>query len=282
MTIPEVALSDGPAAVPPRSSKSTLLLLALTIFAVFFSWRSCWYGAPLTDAEIESYLKGEKGVQEMQRALNKVDERFAAGDAEAKRFLPLVAGLATHENAAIRKSAAWVLGDAKGARDVALPVLKTMLADADILVRGQAALALANHGDDSGRAAIRALLEDYRLEAPAAGKLAQSLKAGEPVRSGVRLLRIEPDIGAPVDVLSPLEGVVKRCEKPLGARLQKGDVVLVITPGETQTTNALVGLFIVGKKEDAAAVSRVLESNLGLPESVRRRAEETKRVLETR
>jgi hypothetical protein len=282
MSVPDIALNDGPSAAPPRGSKTTLILMLVTIFAVFFSWRSCWYGAPLTDAQIEAALKGEKGLQDMQRALNKVDELYTTGDRGAARFLPLVLPLAKHENAAIRKSAAWVMGDAKGSRAEVSPILAAMLADVDAIVRGQAALALANHGDAQGRGAITALLEDYKIVAPAEGKLSQSLRKDEPVRSGVRAARIEPDVGAPVDVLSPLEGAVRSAERAVGSRVKKDDVLMTVTPGEGQVTNALVGLFLVGTKDDAAAVARVLESNRIIPESTRRRAEEVKRALEKR
>jgi hypothetical protein len=275
-------MSDTISPAPRRRSPTIPLLLLVTLVAVFLSWRSCSFGLPMTDAQLELALSGRGSAADVQRALTQLGPRLLAEDSAAVRLLPQAFGLVRHENPEIRKELAWALGDAKGHAEV-VPVLKELLRDAHVLVRGQAALALANHGDGSGRAAIIELLGHHPVLAPASGTLSQCLRRGEPARPGVRLARIDvPGTSVPSDVPSPMDGRVAKTHAVIGKPIREGDLILEVSPAEPQILSALKGLQLVGRQEDARAVQRLVESDTNLGDLARSQAQKLLEILRTR
>jgi multidrug efflux pump subunit AcrA (membrane-fusion protein) len=108
------------------------------------------------------------------------------------------------------------------------------------------------------------------------------LKAGDPVRNGVAVARLQPATGDPVDVVSPVAGQLALPSVQAGAHVAAGDVVAVISPGEDQVWEALRGLYLVGMQEDLEEVERFARPMPGVSERTRQQATLTATAIRRR
>src|ERR687884_664715 len=97
--------------VPPlnnerrRASLPLIILAVLFVVVPFLTWYLTWFGRPLSDAEMESYLRDEKNVRHVQQALTQIEERIEKGDASVKRWYPQVIALADSNGVEVRENA---------------------------------------------------------------------------------------------------------------------------------------------------------------------------------
>lgn len=252
--------------------RAVYIFLALTMLVVFLSWRGCWYGTPMSDASIEKELASSTDLKELHRALSQITNRLAEHDESAEKFIPGVINAARHKDDVIRRTAAWALGEARKKPEV-IPPLIVLLGDDNVLVRGQAAIALANHNRGDGRPQLLELLTDLPVLSPADGTVEQVLRSGEPVRIGIRVAQVKSKDGKTFEVTAPIDGRVLKRKSASSKTVKVGDSILEISPSAVQLDNALAALDLVGQKDDIPSIRRLLESNTDLTAETRRRAE---------
>ena len=244
------------------SSPRSIIVIFVTILVIIgITWRGCWYGAPLSDKQITSFLSGEGSLNDMQKALAQVEKKIQEHPGSAKSFYPLVANLVIHEAPKIRSTTAWVMGMDPKHEPFGVG-LRTLLRDQEPLVQRNAALGLVRRGSDDGLDIVRSMLADYVVRAPAGGDLVAVLSRKETVRVGTKLARIREDNGTATDIASPLDGTVRKVEALIGKRIEEGAEVLRIAPTDPEIANAVAALRFIGTMEDIALVQRVLNGEL--------------------
>jgi HEAT repeat protein len=256
------------------------VLVFLSILIPFLYWQGVWFGKELTLGQIEHSLQDPATAERhLQHALSKLLDHIERGDPAAERLYPDLIRLTTHPSPEIRKTVAWLLGADPSAhfREAA----RGLLGDENVLVRQQAALALAKHGDPAALPELRAMLEPHPVGAPVAGRLQDALRAGEPVRAGTRLARIEAHDGRRIDVPAPLGGRVEALQATIGAELGAGAAISTISPSTEAVLHALVALQLIGTKVDAPLVTRYAE-RADLGDDVRRQARRTLEAVSAR
>lgn len=254
-----------------------MLAGAVVIFVVipFLSWYGTWFGRPLTDRQIDSYLQAKK-ARKVQHALLKVVDRMQRGDSSARRWYPQVRALAQSPVPEIRINAAWAMGQDNKAEEFHQALLP-LLEDADPGVRQNAALSLVRFGDARGRPQLLEMLRSCTVRAPRAGTVAFRLKEEEPVGRGALLARIDDG-----EVRSPLAGhFLARLVKD-GARLAAGDPLLTLSPSTEQVWEALRALYLVGTAEDLPDVERYTRGSRDMPPRIQQQAELTARAIRAR
>jgi len=271
--------AQGPQVTPSKKNLAIVVVPILLVLITFLFWYQTWFGRRLTDDDMAQYLADTSVPHKTQHALAQLAERVSRGDASARRWYPQVLALAAHREAEFRIMAAWVMGQDNKSEEFH-SALGKLLADADPMVRRNAALALVRFGDASGRGELRAMLEPYSLRAPQPGTIDFRLKEGDPVRSGTAVARLHAGEEKPVDIASPVAGELARRAVPEGASVAAGDVVAIISPGEDQAWEALRALYLVGTAEELPAVEQ--SSRVAASERLRQQAAATAEAIRRR
>ncbi len=257
------------------SRKATLIATALAIACVaipFWFWIDTWFGKSLTDAQIEEYLTDAERPRRAQHALAQISERIAAGDESVKVWYPRVLELSRHELPELRLTVAWLMGDDPSSEEFH-QTLRIMVGDPHPMVRRNAALALANFGDPGGRAEMRGMLQRHRLESTHAGTVMNRLEPGDSFDAGALLVRIQPDGGGePLDVRAELPGILDRQLHADGDRIGAGEAVTVVRPESTHVLQALLGLYLVGTRDDIELIQPYQRPRDGLSAQVAQQA----------
>ncbi len=245
--------ANTPAVRRVRASGPILILAILFVVASFLTWYFTWFGRGLSDAEISKYLVDEKHPRHVQHALLQIQQRIERRDPNAQQWYPQIITLAGSPETEFRLIVAWLMG-ADNTSDDFHRSLKTLLADPEIIVRRNAALALVRFNDSSGRAELLAILQPVSVTAPASGILQSSLASGAQISRGALLGRVQQANAEVTELRSPLTGKVDRVLVANGAVLAKGDAVLTMKSDEQSIWEALRGLGVVGREEDLALI----------------------------
>jgi biotin carboxyl carrier protein len=277
-----IPVDPAHAALRARRNTAIIVVPILLVLITFLFWYETWFGRPLTDQEMTSYLADTSVPHKTQHALSQLAERLARGDVTARRWYPELLALARHKEPQLRLLAAWAMGQDNHSEDFH-QALRGLVADPAPLVRWNAALALVRFGDSAGEPQLRAMLQPYTVVAPMAGALTFRLKEGDLVRSGSVVARIRPQqVSGPVDVVSPLIGEVARRVATDGAAVAAGEALAVISPGETQVWESLRALCLVGQPQDLEDVDRYARGMPHMSERVRQQAETTAQAIRQR
>jgi hypothetical protein len=283
-----VSPGNGQPAKPNGLSRRWLLgilvLAFLFVLMPFLFWRATWFGQPLTDAELTRNLADTQHPRKAQHALSQVADRVLSRDpavqASARRWYPNVVALAFSPHAELRTTAAWVMGqDNKEEKFHA--ALLGLLHDSNPMVQRNAALSLVRFGDNSGREAIRGLLQAFPETAGNAGVLRQRLKPGDTVNPGTLLARIESG-GVKNEVRATVPGTLSRWLVNDGADISTGVPIAAIDPSAQEQWEALRALYLIGKREDLPLVEGLSRTRAEVPDAVRRQAELTARSIKAR
>ena len=86
------------------------LVAWLIVLMPFLFWRSTWFGRPLNDEEISSYLKDDKKPRHIQHALVQIGDRMSKGDTRVQQWYPDLVRLAKYPVEEVRNTDAWVMG----------------------------------------------------------------------------------------------------------------------------------------------------------------------------
>jgi hypothetical protein len=266
---------------PPKRNLIIALVPILLVLVTFLFWYQTWFGRRLSDEDLGRYLTDTTVPHKTQHALSQLADRMARGDASARRWYSQVIRLAERPEAGFRVMAAWAMGQDNKAQEFHA-ALRKLLADAEPMVRRNAALALVRFGDASGRVELRAMLQSVNVPAPVAGTVRFRLKEGEPVEGGVALARVQPAVGEVVDIVAPVMGVLERRVIEDGASVAVGDAVAIIAPGGDQVWEALRALYLVGTADELREVERYARGVVGYSERIRQQATATAAAIRQR
>ncbi len=257
------------------SRKATLIATVLAVACVvipFWFWMDTWFGKSLTDEQIEEYLTDTERPRRAQHALAQISERIGAGDESVKAWYPKVLELSRHDLPEVRLTVAWLMGDDPSSEEFHR-ALREMIEDPHPMVRRNAALALANFGDPSGRSEMRSMLQPHRLASEHAGTVINRLEPGDSFDAGALLVRIQPDgEGEPSDVRAELPGILDRQLHADGDQVGSGEAVTVVRPESTHVLQALLGLYLVGTPEDIELIQPYRRPRDGLSMQVAQQA----------
>lgn len=267
---PAVELAN-PAAKHVRASGPILILAILFVVASFLTWYFTWFGRGLSDSEISKYLVDAKHPRHVQHALLQIQQRIERGDPSARQWYPQIITLAGSPETEFRLTVAWLMG-ADNKSDEFHGSLKKLLADSEVIVRRNAALALVRFNDSSGRAELVAMLQPFTVNATAAGTLQSSLSSGAQISRGALLGRIQQSDNALIELRSPLIGRVDRLLVSNGSTVAKGDGVLTVKSDEQSIWEALRGLSVVGQPEDIPIIERFANGSEPVSERIKQQA----------
>ncbi|HEY6232520.1 MAG TPA: HEAT repeat domain-containing protein [Pyrinomonadaceae bacterium] len=270
-----------PAAQRVRASGPILILAILFVVASFLTWYFTWFGRGLSDADISKYLVDERHPRHVQHALLQIQQRIERRDPTAKQWYPQIEGLAGSPETEFRLTVAWVMG-ADNTSEEFHNALKKLVADAEPIVRRNAALALVRFNDDSGRPELLAMLQPFTVTAQASGVLQSSLASGAQVSRGTLLGRIVTADSQVVELRSPLLGKVDRLVAANGSSLAKGDAVLTIKSDEQSLWEALRGLSLVGHREDVPLIEQFVNGAETSSDRIKQQAALTANAIKSR
>jgi acetyl/propionyl-CoA carboxylase alpha subunit len=245
------------------------------------TWYLTWFGRPLSDSQIESYLDDKEKPRHAQHALAQIADRIMHGDQSVKRWYPRVVGLAAHPLPEVRQTAAWVMGQDNSSEEFHRALLE-LLHDPVLMVRWNAALGLVRFGDANGRNEILLMLKPYTVIAPTEGIVSESVALGNPVKNQTPLLSISRSVGQVVKVQSPLPGHVEKLFVTNGARVTSGTDLVRIMPANQQVYEALRALYLIGQREDLPDVEHYVQSAPDGSSQVRQQAMLTAQAIRSR
>jgi hypothetical protein len=271
----------APATRRVRASGPILILAILFVVASFLTWYFTWFGRGLSDSDISQYLVDEKHPRHVQHALLQIQQRIERGDPNAKQWYPQIIKLAGSQETEFRLIVAWLMGTDNTSEDFHRS-LKTLLADHEVIVRRNAALALVRFNDGSGRAELLAILQPYTVSAAAAGTLQSSLASGAQISRGALLGRIQEANSEVVELRSPLTGKVDQLLIANGGAVSKGDAVLTMKSDEQSVWEALRGLALVGTPEDLPLLERYATGSEQVSERLKTQAALTVNAIKGR
>jgi biotin carboxyl carrier protein len=265
------------------ATRWVVLVVALTVLSVlipFFIWHSTWFGAPLTDAQIQGYLTSTDHPQQTQHALSQIADRIIRGDKSVARWYPDVVRQATSPTPQVRETAAWVMG-----QDNTSPqfheTLLGMLDDSEPLVRMNAALALVRFRDSSGHAIIVKMLAGEPLLAPKEGKLKRLLDVGQGVATDTVVARILTGKND-IDVLAGAPGSLAQWTAADGATVATGQPIAVLAPSSQMAWEALRALYLIGTKDDLNVIAPYARGVPAMPSQVAEQARLTMKEIHAR
>ncbi len=275
------AAADSPPDNIPRPGKSpkrwpVLLVLIAMIVLPGVIWRQVWWGAPLSDDDLNQRLSQTVSVREVQHALEQLSKRLGQDPGTARPFYPKVVALVDHKEPLVRSAVAWLMGEDRD-YDPFRNHLLLLVADEAPIVRYNAAAALARFGDASGRAVLREMLRPYPIRAAweddaAEGTLSDVLPTDTPVGPRTRLALVDFGEKEQEKILAPLGGRLARMKVEQGEHIRCGDMLGEIDPNADQVWASLRALFLVGQAEDLEDIERYLRPPASFPVGIARQA----------
>lgn len=268
----------------PPSRRATLLVMLLAFLCVlvpFLFWQGTWFGRRLTDRQMEEYLRDPKRPRHTQHALAQIAERMIQGDNGVKRWYLEVRRLGAHDQDKIRATAAWVMGQ-DNREEGFHQALLTLLNDPNQLVQQNAALSLVRFGDPRARPQVRAMLKPFTFPSPHGGTVRFRLKIDDSVNPGTLLLRLDVGAEEPLELRSPLPGTMQRLLVEDGAKVESGQPLLQLAPGEEQAWEALRALYFMGQAEDVPLVERYARGGVEMSARIQQQALLTLRAIRDR
>lgn len=248
----------------------------LIVLMPFLFWHSTWFGRPLNQKEMAEYLRDEQKPRHIQHALVQIGEHLEKGES-AEPWAGDLVRLANHRVEEIRATDAWVMGQDNRRPEFHEALLK-MLDDESATVRANAALSLVRFGDDAGREQIRKMLEPVEVVAPQAGRVVAAAQAGEPIRRGTMVVKLETD-GQESEVRAPISGRLHAVNVAAGSAVSQGQALGVIAPGVETAWEGLRALYLVGQMEDLEVVRRYKRPSPELPDRVQQQARLTEAAI---
>lgn len=271
-----IATPAKKAGMPLRTKIMFWLIAWFIVLMPFLFWRATWFGRPLTDGEMQSYLHDDQKPRHVQHALVQLGERMSRHE-NVDRWYPDLLRLANYPVEEVRNTDAWVMGQDTTQQEFHAALLK-MLQDPSVTVRSNAALALVRFGDTSGRQQILEMLQPTTVTAPVAGTVGEVAKAGEPANHGTEVVKMK-DGQKTVQLRSPITGNVRTALVRPGAQVNAGDPLLVISPGTDQVWEALRALYLVGQAQDLGVVRIYERGQPNLPDRIAQQAKLTEQAI---
>ena len=275
---------------PPKSAMAKKWLIAILVLTFafvlmpFLLWYMTTFSRPLNDAEIGLYFTDTAHPRRAQHALSQVADRIMSPNpairASARPWYPEVVKSSAQGSDELRVTAAWVMGQDNQSSEFHAALLK-QLADANPMVRRNAALSLVRFADSSGHDVIAGILAPYAMAAPRSGVLTIRLKPGDVINPGTMVARLTVS-GEKIEVRSDVPGTVSQWLIPDGAQVQAGQPILLVDPSPEMVWESLRALYLIGQKDDAPNVDRYARGIDGMPPQIQQQAALTARAISTR
>jgi HEAT repeat protein len=260
--------------------RTRILFFATAWFIIllpFLFWRGTWFGRPLSDHQLQQYLRDEQKPRHIQHALVQIGERMARGDKRVDHWYPELVRLAAHPVEEIRNTAAWLMGQDNTRSEFRAALLK-LLDDASPNVRYNAALSLVRFGDASGRREIATMLQPVEVASPVTGEVAALATPGDPIRQGGLVAKIVSD-GRTVEVRAPVNGRIQHVTTHPSAPVSAAQTIAAITPASDQVWEALRALYLIGTEADLPSLRPYLQARADMPDRIRQQAVLTERAI---
>jgi hypothetical protein len=257
-----------------------LIFALLFVLMPFLFWRATWFGGPMTEAQIGSALSGKERPRDIQHALAQLELHIRVSDPNARQWYPAIVALAVSPVQQVRLTAAWTMGQDNHSVEFHHALLG-LLRDSDPMVARNAALALVRFGDDSGHAAIVAMLQPSVIISPVDGRLERRLKIGDPVNPGAMVARVQTASGG-VDIRTLVPGTIQSWNSAENATVTQGQAIALIEPSEEMVWEALRALYLKGTAADLPNVGRYTRPVEGMSNQVREQAQLTMKAIQQR
>jgi len=281
-------LDNDDSSTPPHRGPSRkypwaiLVVVVLFVIIPFISWYGTWFGRPLSDAKMTEYLHDQNKPRNVQHALAQLGNRIIDRDQSVKQFYPDVIAVSQHQQAEVRMTAAWVMGQDNAYEDFR-SALRALLQDPSPGVRHNAALGLVRFGDSSGRPELIAMLEPYAVRAESAGVVELIIKEeGIAIAANGPLARVKQDDGRTIEIHAPAAGRVESVLVANSNKVEAGSELMTLSPTTEQVWEALRALFLVGRPEDIPYVQRYTRPVSSIPDRIQKQAASTIEAIRER
>jgi hypothetical protein len=264
-----------------RSPIPLAILAALFIIVPFLTWYGTWFGRKLSDEDTGKYLMEENNPRHVQHALSQIAERLDRKDLSVRRWYPQIVKQAGNPLTEIRLTTAWLMGKDNKAEEFHAALLG-LLADAEPIVRRNAALSLSLFGDARGRAELSAMLQPFTVVSTNEGTIGSILAEGSSVRAGALLARLTKQGDEMQEIRSPVPGIIGKALVGEGAKVKTGDALLLLSPDAESVWESLRGLLLVGQVEDLPLVQKYAEGEARMPLKVKEQAVQTALAIKDR
>jgi hypothetical protein len=272
-------VSKGPSRKYPWA---ILVVVVLFVIIPFISWYGTWFGRPLSDSKMTEYLHDQNKPRNVQHALAQLGNRIIDHDQSVKQFYPDVIAASHHQQAEVRMTAAWVMGQDNAYEDFHSALLP-LLQDPTSGVRHNAALGLVRFGDSAARPELISMLESYVVRSESAGVVELIIKdEGIAIAAHGPLARVKQDDGKEIEIRAPEAGRVESVMISDGGRVEAGTLLMTLSPSTEQVWEALRALFLVGQSEDIPYVQRYTRPIATMPDSVVKQAASTLEAIRAR
>jgi biotin carboxyl carrier protein len=269
------------------AKKWLVAILVLTFAFVlmpFLLWYMTTFTRPLNDADLASYFADTLHPRRAQHALSQIADRVMSPNPgireSAKIWYPEVIGFSEKGSDELRVTAAWVMGQDNQSPEFHAALLR-QLADVNPMVQRNSALSLVRFADPSGHALIAAMLTPYTEAAQRTGILSIRLKPGDVINPGTLLAHIT--IGNDkTEVRSDVPGTIRQWILSDNAQVKTGEPLLLVDPSPEMVWESLRALFLIGQKEDLAAVNPYTRGAEGMPPQIQQQAALTAREISAR
>ena len=287
MTDEEELLAEEPrqSEFPGRKRKypwAMIVVIFLFILIPFLSWYGSWFGRPLSDSQIQSYLQDREKPRNIQHALSLIGNKIIEGDAAMQKWYPAVMDASQNEAAEVRKVAAWTMGQ-DNKYDGFHQALLELLKDENAGVRHNAAVQLVRFNDASGRAELRSMLEATPIKASSDGEVELIIsEEGIAVAANTPLIRLKQNQRQTIEIRATENARIQSVMVTNNATVKAGDVVMILSPSVEQAFEALKALYIVGQEEDIPVVQRYTGQMPGMADAVNKQALSTLAAIRSR
>jgi len=287
-SVPHTAGNSASAAPKPGMAKKWLVAILVLTFAFvlmpFLLWYMTTFTRPLNDADLGAYFSDTIHPRRAQHALSQIADRIMSPNpgirASAKIWYPEVIRFSEQGSDELRVTCAWVMGQDNQSPEFHAALLKR-LSDANPMVQRNAALSLVRFADPAGHSLIAAMLAPYTVAAQRTGTLSIRLKPGDAINPGTLLAHIAVDHDN-TEVRSEVPGTIRNWIASENAAVKTGDPLLLVDPSPEMVWESLRALYLIGGKEDLAAVDPYARGSQGLPPQIQQQAALTAKEIGAR
>jgi hypothetical protein len=261
-----------------------LVLTFAFVLMPFLLWYMTTFTRPLNDADLGAYFADTLHPRRAQHALSQIADRIMSPNPgirqSAKVWYPEVIQFSEQGSDELRVTAAWVMGQDNQSPEFHAALLK-QLADANPMVKRNAALSLVRFADPAGHALVAGMLSPYTVTAQRDGILTLRLKPGDAINPGTLLAHIT--IGNDrTEVRSDVPGTIRQWIPADNTQIKSGEPLLLVDPSPEMVWESLRALYLIGQKDDLPAVNSYVRGVDGMPPQIQQQAQLTAKEISAR
>ena len=245
------------------------LIVGLVIVSWVF-WSQISWNTRLSDDELQAYLVAGARTRDQKHALEELSKRFDAGDPGLDHWADRVVELSRSDglDPSVQATIAWLMhygAERDAFRERLVELVDPKLAP---MIRRNAATSLAKCGDERALPELRAMVSPHTITCSVDGVVESLIGPEQPVRAGDGVARITVEDGV-ADIRTPVPGSVLSLAAKEGDTVTAGDTLVVLRPDPAHVANAAAAMALIGDKEDAQLLRRLLGGASRMPDDVR-------------